>query len=640
MMDKEAVPVVNETQNNNNHHHNNSYLEDTKDDDEAAKCSSNNDIVSDGDTEVNNINNKDISETEQTNNDTSPFPPCKIARRSKDSNRKSASSPRMKTSTPNSMAGTPAGSSSEREPNSSPASIDNPPTNGSINNDTFGDGERSDKTESGDSHSISSSTFQTTNGPHNHMTPTFTKRSVTLQMLLEAGILKQGEGTMSLEYHGQKFIGDLSENGQIRSQETSLQYSSPSAWAIACKQIINPDKILRKSGCGWASIKYKGLKLDYYKTVWFKRLREGAIDIRHISNGASSTSDDGSDDEDHSAFCVLKFGEHLDNNPILQSAQQLGAKVMISCSRFQEIDRLQPFYVKITSEALALADFHCNITGTESLGYISGRWNSDENSLSMEIAHPCKVLMPNSSSIDCDIERNRIALEIQRLGHDVVGWYHSHPKAPPQPSKDDISRQLDYQIVMKGASESSYIPCVGVIISPLCYSNQEDLTTSPVQFFWVMPPPENRPLDIGRPMNIEYDTYSPTNVNLKQLLEEMASLIQFYKEKKDLVDINDLTSGRYEKLQESFSSIISETRMNVDFWDEVKLLFNAPILSVACASSAGSSNVSTSSVSSTSAALNSVSTPNSVVSNSTPPVASTPVDETPSTEHNNHDAPP
>lgn len=70
-----------------------------------------------------------------------------------------------------------------------------------------------------------------------------------------------------------------------------------------------------------------GLKLDYYKTVWFKRLREGAIDIRHISNGASSTSDDGSDDEDHSAFCVLKFGEHLDNNPILQSAQQLGAKV-------------------------------------------------------------------------------------------------------------------------------------------------------------------------------------------------------------------------------------------------------------------------------------------------------------------------
>ncbi len=85
----------------------------------------------------------------------------------------------------------------------------------------------------------------------------------------------------------------------------------------------------------------------------------------------------------------------------------------------------------------------------------------------MEVVHPCRVLMPNSSSIDCDTERNRIALEIQRLGHDVVGWYHSHPRAPPQPSKDDISRQLDYQVMMKGASESAYIPCIGVIICEL-----------------------------------------------------------------------------------------------------------------------------------------------------------------------------
>lgn len=74
----------------------------------------------------------------------------------------------------------------------------------------------------------------------------------------------------------------------------------------------------------------------------------------------------------------------------------------------------------------------------------------------MEIVHPCKVLMPSSTSIDCDTERNRIALEIQRLDHNVVGWYHSHPKAPPQPSEDDISRQLDYQIVMKGGEFYDY----------------------------------------------------------------------------------------------------------------------------------------------------------------------------------------
>ncbi|CAG7834501.1 unnamed protein product [Allacma fusca] len=164
-----------------------------------------------------------------------------------------------------------------------------------------------------------------TNGPFYFSVPTLTKRNVTLQMLLAAGILKPGEGTMSLEYHGQKFVGDLLENGQIKSQETSQIFSSPSAWAIACKQIINPEKIQRKSGCGWASIKYRSLKLDYYKTVWFKRVREGSIDIKNISNGATSSSDDS--DDDGIPHCVLKFGEHFDSCPSYQSAVISGAKV-------------------------------------------------------------------------------------------------------------------------------------------------------------------------------------------------------------------------------------------------------------------------------------------------------------------------
>lgn len=50
-------------------------------------------------------------------------------------------------------------------------------------------------------------------------------------------------------------------------QETSLVFNNPSAWAIYCKKIVNPAK---KSGCGWASVKYKGKKMDYFKSVWAK----------------------------------------------------------------------------------------------------------------------------------------------------------------------------------------------------------------------------------------------------------------------------------------------------------------------------------------------------------------------------------
>ena len=46
-----------------------------------------------------------------------------------------------------------------------------------------------------------------------------------------------------------------------------MLFNNPSAWAIYCKKIVNPAK---KSGCGWASVKYKGRKMDHFKTVWTK----------------------------------------------------------------------------------------------------------------------------------------------------------------------------------------------------------------------------------------------------------------------------------------------------------------------------------------------------------------------------------
>lgn len=93
-------------------------------------------------------------------------------------------------------------------------------------------------------------------------------RTVTLQMLLSAKILEPGASAMTIEYLGQKFVGDLLADGKIKSQETETIFCSPSAWAMHCKRIINPEK---KSGCGWASVKYKGKKLDAYKAQWLRK---------------------------------------------------------------------------------------------------------------------------------------------------------------------------------------------------------------------------------------------------------------------------------------------------------------------------------------------------------------------------------
>lgn len=71
-----------------------------------------------------------------------------------------------------------------------------------------------------------------------------------------------------LSLQGKKFMGDLQPDGRIVWQETGQVFNSPSAWATHCKKLVNPAK---KSGCGWASVKYKGQKLDKYKAAWLRR---------------------------------------------------------------------------------------------------------------------------------------------------------------------------------------------------------------------------------------------------------------------------------------------------------------------------------------------------------------------------------
>lgn len=66
-------------------------------------------------------------------------------------------------------------------------------------------------------------------------------------------------------------MGDLLADGKIKSQETETIFCSPNAWAMHCKQIINPEK---KSGCGWASVRYKNKKLDAIKTTYLRRMQQ------------------------------------------------------------------------------------------------------------------------------------------------------------------------------------------------------------------------------------------------------------------------------------------------------------------------------------------------------------------------------
>lgn len=110
-----------------------------------------------------------------------------------------------------------------------------------------------------------------------------TGRGVTLGMLMDDGVIEPGEKCLSIDYLGQKFVADLQPDGRIKWPEASQVFNSPSAWAIYCKKLVNPSK---KSGCGWASVKYKGKKLDQFKTTWFRK--------QHSSVSPSASKDSSS----------------------------------------------------------------------------------------------------------------------------------------------------------------------------------------------------------------------------------------------------------------------------------------------------------------------------------------------------------
>lgn len=77
-------------------------------------------------------------------------------------------------------------------------------------------------------------------------------------------------------------------------------------------------------------------------------------------------------------------------------------------------------------------------------------------------AFPCrntKADRENASNVEAEISKT-----IEREKLLLVGWYHSHPFTAAAPTLRDVDAQLDYQIKMKGQSDNSYSPCIGIII--------------------------------------------------------------------------------------------------------------------------------------------------------------------------------
>ncbi|XP_048197914.1 MPN domain-containing protein isoform X2 [Perognathus longimembris pacificus] len=410
-----------------------------------------------------------------------------------------------------------------------------------------------------------------------------TRRAVTLRVLLKDALLEPGAGVLSIYYLGKKFLGDLQPDGRIVWQETGQVFNSPSAWATHCKKLVNPAK---KSGCGWASVKYKGQKLDKYKATWLRRhqlhMAVAAADESPASEGEEEELLMEDDDEEVVAGVSAEDksrrpqGKGL-SEPAHPEATPPGKRVesklrvpvrycmlgsrdsarnphtLVEVTSFAAINKFQPFNVAISSNVLFLLDFHSHLTRSEVVGYLGGRWDINSQMLTVLRAFPCRSRLGDLDTAASTEEEIYQSLFLRGLS--LVGWYHSHPHSPALPTLQDIDAQMEYQLRLQGSS-NGFQPCLALLCSPYYPGNPGP--ESNISPFWVMPPPEQRPSDYGIPMDVEM-AYIQDSFLTNDILHEMMLLVEFYKGAPDLVSFQEPWSQEHSYLDKLKISLASRT---------------------------------------------------------------------------------
>ncbi|EQB77620.1 hypothetical protein CB1_000413045 [Camelus ferus] len=398
--------------------------------------------------------------------------------------------------------------------------------------------------------------FQTVFRIHPSAAEPSQRRAVTLRVLLKDALLEPGAGVLSIYYLGKKFLGDLQPDGRIVWQETGQVFNSPSAWATHCKKLVNPAK---KSGCGWASVKYKGQKLDKYKAAWLRRnqlhVPAAAADESPASEGEEEELLEEEEEEILTGVSAEDKSRRPQakglSEPVHREATPPGKRVenktrvpvrycmlgsrdsarnphtLVEVTSFAAINKFQPFNVAISSNVLLLLDFHSHLTRSQVVGYLGGRWDINSQSgylgpmgkgvfgagidvhafshlravLTVLRAFPCRSRLGDADTAATIEEEIYQSLLLRGLS--LVGWYHSHPHSPALPSLQDIDAQMDYQLGLQ-------------------------------QRLSALPRPALLPSDYGIPMDVEM-AYVQDSFLTNDVLHEMMLLVEFYKSAPDLV---------------------------------------------------------------------------------------------------------
>ena len=225
-------------------------------------------------------------------------------------------------------------------------------------------------------------------------------------------------------------MADLLPNGTIRLSQTKQIFMSPSSWVNHCRKLMSGDA---KMGSAWSTIRYDGKRLDSYKLRWYrkqKKLTTAAskddLSTFHLESksalGSSKIRCQESGDNEKYGNKTLKDVNVVEHKILGNRSHDRPMKVMVKCTPFSALDRIQPFTITVSTNALLLIDFHCHLTSTEVVGYLAGSWDIQTHNLAILQAFPCRSKLSDRENAALVEEEIKQALERRHLN--LIGWYH------------------------------------------------------------------------------------------------------------------------------------------------------------------------------------------------------------------------
>lgn len=142
---------------------------------------------------------------------------------------------------------------------------------------------------------------------------------------------------------------------------------------------------------------------------------------------------------------------------------------------------------------------------------------------------------------------------------------------------------------MRGTHDNSYTPCVGIIICKLPFYfmlfcllflhslapyNYENVSLeSSIMAYWVIPPPESKPNEYGRPMLMSYSVVQESAL-YPPVKTEMIKCVEYYRKEADFINFSDKLMGSntyyIEKLKGSLISKFPRDESEADVWKFIK----------------------------------------------------------------------